>query len=106
MVTISPPTSGAASMADKETEPAPSQTEPAADSVSEREEEETVASAPVGLPQKRYYRQRAHSNPLADHSFEYPVSPEQADWSALYPPPKSPEEDDKVSKRPEKHAGL
>jgi len=21
------------------------------------------------LPQKRYYRQRAHSNPMADHSF-------------------------------------
>lgn len=21
------------------------------------------------LPQKRYYRQRAHSNPISDHSF-------------------------------------
>ena len=26
-------------------------------------------------PQKKYYRQRAHTNPLADHSFEYPVKP-------------------------------
>ena len=39
----------------------------------------------MDLPQKRYYRQRAHSNPLADHTFEYPVSPEQMDWGSLYP---------------------
>nr|CAG4644236.1 EOG090X0BSB [Lepidurus arcticus] len=37
------------------------------------------------LPQKRYYRQRAHSNPIADHCFEYPVSPSAMDWKALYP---------------------
>lgn len=24
----------------------------------------------TGLPQKRFYRQRAHSNPIADHSFD------------------------------------
>lgn len=29
-------------------------------------------------PQKKYYRQRAHTNPLADHSFDYPVKP--SDW--------------------------
>ncbi len=23
----------------------------------------------IGLPQKKFYRQRAHSNPLNDHSF-------------------------------------
>lgn len=39
----------------------------------------------MDLPQKRYYRQRAHSNPLADHTFEYPVSPEQMEWGSLYP---------------------
>ncbi|KAL0978270.1 hypothetical protein UPYG_G00168220 [Umbra pygmaea] len=39
----------------------------------------------VLMPQKRYYRQRAHSNPMADHTFEYPVSPEDMDWSQLYP---------------------
>ena len=39
----------------------------------------------VGLPQKRYYRQRAHSNPLSDHTFSYPVSPDKMDWSQLYP---------------------
>lgn len=37
------------------------------------------------LPQKKYYRQRAHSNPLADHTFDYPVSPEDMDWRKHYP---------------------
>ncbi|KAG7477402.1 hypothetical protein MATL_G00069290 [Megalops atlanticus] len=39
----------------------------------------------VTMPQKRYYRQRAHSNPMADHTFEYPVCPAEMDWSQLYP---------------------
>ncbi|XP_071399214.1 tRNA (guanine-N(7)-)-methyltransferase [Centroberyx affinis] len=39
----------------------------------------------LSMPQKRYYRQRAHSNPMADHTFEYPVCPEEMDWSQLYP---------------------
>lgn len=37
------------------------------------------------LPQKKYYRQRAHSNPLADHTFDYPVNPAAMDWKKLYP---------------------
>ena len=37
------------------------------------------------LPQKKYYRQRAHSNPLSDHSIEYPTRPEDMDWSLHYP---------------------
>ncbi|XP_077460025.1 tRNA (guanine-N(7)-)-methyltransferase [Stigmatopora argus] len=37
------------------------------------------------MPQKRYYRQRAHSNPMAHHTFEYPVCPEEMDWHTLYP---------------------
>lgn len=41
----------------------------------------------VALPQKRYYRQRAHSNPLSDHTFTYPVSPGDMDWTSLYPLP-------------------
>lgn len=24
----------------------------------------------IALPQKKFYRQRAHSNPIADHSFD------------------------------------
>eukprot|EP00124_Ichthyophonus_hoferi_P001674 Ihof_evm2s94 gene=Ihof_evmTU2s94 len=39
----------------------------------------------VDLPKKKFYRQRAHSNPLADHSFDYPVTPSLMDWSAYYP---------------------
>lgn len=37
------------------------------------------------LPQKKYYRQRAHSNPMSDHSFDYPVSPKQMNWHEYYP---------------------
>jgi len=37
------------------------------------------------LPQKRFYRQRAHTNPIADHCFQYPVCPEAMDWSPCYP---------------------
>ena len=39
----------------------------------------------MSLPQKKYYRQRAHSNPLSDHSIEYPVRPDEMDWSEHYP---------------------
>lgn len=35
-------------------------------------------------PQKKYYRQRAHSNPMADHCFDYPLSPDLMDWSTCY----------------------
>ncbi|XP_064354530.1 tRNA (guanine-N(7)-)-methyltransferase [Dromaius novaehollandiae] len=44
--------------------------------------EAAVAAAP---PQKRFYRQRAHSNPLADHTLRYPARPEDMDWAQLYP---------------------
>ncbi|XP_072308902.1 tRNA (guanine-N(7)-)-methyltransferase [Eucyclogobius newberryi] len=39
----------------------------------------------TSLPQKKFYRQRAHSNPMAHHEFDYPVCPEEMDWSALFP---------------------
>lgn len=39
----------------------------------------------MSLPQKKYYRQRAHSNPLSDHSIEYPIQPDDMDWSSHYP---------------------
>ncbi|CAH1401960.1 unnamed protein product [Nezara viridula] len=37
------------------------------------------------LPQKKYYRQRAHTNPIADHSITYPRSPAVMDWGSLFP---------------------
>jgi len=39
----------------------------------------------TSLPKKKFYRQRAHSNPMADHSFVYPPCPQKMDWSQLYP---------------------
>lgn len=45
----------------------------------------STASSISRLPQKRYFRQRAHTNPIADHSFDYPVKPDEVDWSTLYP---------------------
>jgi len=36
-------------------------------------------------PQKKNYRQRAHSNIFADHDLDYPISPKHMDWSPFYP---------------------
>ncbi|CAG8528036.1 7342_t:CDS:2 [Racocetra persica] len=36
------------------------------------------------LPQKKFFRQRAHSNPFSDHHLD-PKSPAEMDWSAHYP---------------------
>jgi tRNA (guanine-N7-)-methyltransferase len=47
--------------------------------------EEGLDMSGESLPQKRYYRQRAHTNPIADHCFEYPTTPDLVDWSELYP---------------------
>ncbi|KAL7746975.1 tRNA (guanine-N(7)-)-methyltransferase (tRNA(m7G46)-methyltransferase) [Sorochytrium milnesiophthora] len=48
-------------------------------------EADNVSTAASRLPQKRYFRQRAHANPFSDHSLEYPVSPAEMDWSKHYP---------------------
>lgn len=45
----------------------------------------SIYSSLTGLPQKRYFRQRAHSNPIADHILDYPIKPDDVDWSTLYP---------------------
>ncbi|KAF7585094.1 tRNA (guanine-N(7)-)-methyltransferase (tRNA(m7G46)-methyltransferase) [Aspergillus hancockii] len=39
----------------------------------------------VKLPQKKFYRQRAHANPFSDHQLDYPLSPAHMDWSHHYP---------------------
>ena len=37
------------------------------------------------MPKKAFYRARAHVNPLShNNAFEYPVSPGDFDWSALF----------------------
>ena len=49
----------------------------------------------MSLPQKRYYRQRAHSNPIADHCFDYPRTPQEMNWTPHYPEePEDPEAED------------
>jgi tRNA (guanine-N7-)-methyltransferase len=38
------------------------------------------------MPQKKFYRQRAHCNPLSHNdSFGYPRTHDQMDWSSFYP---------------------
>ncbi|KAL0063724.1 tRNA (guanine-N(7)-)-methyltransferase (tRNA(m7G46)-methyltransferase) [Marasmius tenuissimus] len=37
------------------------------------------------LPQKRFYRQRAHANPFSDHALDYPKSPQHMNWDTHYP---------------------
>lgn len=37
------------------------------------------------LPQKKFYRARAHSNPLSDAQFSVPISPAEVDWSSYFP---------------------
>jgi len=38
------------------------------------------------LPQKKYFRQRAHINPLGSaHVYTYPISPERMAWKAMFP---------------------
>ncbi|VDN01298.1 unnamed protein product [Thelazia callipaeda] len=36
------------------------------------------------LPRKKFYRQRAHANPISDHDFCYPVSPKQMNWEIYF----------------------
>ncbi|KAL2931083.1 hypothetical protein RDABS01_036493 [Bienertia sinuspersici] len=39
----------------------------------------------TGLPRKRFYRARAHSNPLSDSHFPVPLSPQHVDYSIHFP---------------------
>ncbi|KAF9437418.1 tRNA (guanine-N(7)-)-methyltransferase (tRNA(m7G46)-methyltransferase) [Entomortierella beljakovae] len=48
-----------------------------------RQAEETPVE--VRLPQKKYFRQRAHANVFSDHHLDYPISPVHMDWSKNFP---------------------
>ena len=39
-----------------------------------------ASQATTNLPRKRFYRARAHSNPLNDSSFDVPAHPDDASW--------------------------
>ncbi|KAH8422663.1 tRNA (guanine46-N7)-methyltransferase [Aspergillus melleus] len=43
------------------------------------------AAAATKLPQKKFFRQRAHANPFSDHQLKYPLSPAHMDWSTHFP---------------------
>ena len=52
------------------------------------QKDDAAGNAAVARPQKRFYRSRAHCNPLAyNNSFTYPVNPLAAEdiWKSLYP---------------------
>ncbi|KAK0252390.1 tRNA (guanine-N(7)-)-methyltransferase (tRNA(m7G46)-methyltransferase) [Friedmanniomyces endolithicus] len=58
------------------------------------------------MPQKKFYRQRAHANPFSDHDLMYPSSPAAMDWSQHYPafaitPPSSTPNNDPKTTTPE-----
>ncbi|KAJ6354878.1 hypothetical protein OIU77_005471 [Salix suchowensis] len=50
----------------------------------ENEANPTISKS-TGLPRKRFYRARAHSNPLSDSHFPVPISPSHVDFSLHYP---------------------
>lgn len=46
----------------------------------------TTTTIVMELPQKKYFRGRAHCNPLSHNgSFAYPAHPDVMDWSSHYP---------------------
>ncbi|KAJ5935404.1 tRNA (guanine-N(7)-)-methyltransferase [Penicillium verhagenii] len=47
--------------------------------------EQTTIDGEVKMPQKKFFRQRAHANVFSDHKLEYPRSPNHMDWSSHYP---------------------
>ncbi|KAJ5564844.1 tRNA (guanine-N(7)-)-methyltransferase [Penicillium frequentans] len=47
--------------------------------------EQTATDGEVKMPQKKFFRQRAHANVFSDHNLEYPRTPNHMDWSSLYP---------------------
>lgn len=58
------------------------------------------------LPQKKFYRQRAHANPFSDHALTYPASPDLMDWAPYYPAYIKPPEDGGGSVNEEAEGGL
>ncbi|XP_071735495.1 tRNA (guanine-N(7)-)-methyltransferase-like [Rutidosis leptorrhynchoides] len=49
------------------------------------DESNPCISKTTRLPRKRFYRARAHSNPLSDSHFPVPISPNHVEYSIHYP---------------------
>ncbi|KAJ6014651.1 tRNA (guanine-N(7)-)-methyltransferase [Penicillium herquei] len=48
-------------------------------------QDQQAADGEVKMPQKKFFRQRAHANVFSDHNLEYPLTPAHMDWSSQYP---------------------
>ncbi|XP_043703306.1 tRNA (guanine-N(7)-)-methyltransferase [Telopea speciosissima] len=53
--------------------------------MSQNNKPNTKISNSTRLPRKRFYRARAHSNPLSDSHFPVPITPLNVDYSLHYP---------------------
>ncbi|GMM36061.1 tRNA (guanine46-N7)-methyltransferase [Saccharomycopsis crataegensis] len=51
----------------------------------DKNEIEAIGDQVVVVPKKKFYRQRAHSNPFSDHRLDYPTRPEDMDWTRFFP---------------------
>lgn len=50
------------------------------------EDQQKLTNEEVSMPKKRFFRSRAHCNPLSHNdSFLYPINPQAMDWTSLYP---------------------
>ncbi|CAH1786765.1 unnamed protein product [Owenia fusiformis] len=52
-------------------------------------------TAETKLPQKKFYRQRAHCNPISDHTLDYPTCPDTMNWHQYYPDHFKPHSEDR-----------
>lgn len=53
--------------------------------MSDNKKVNTKSNNSTGLPRKRFYRARAHCNPLSDSHFPVPLTPSHVDYSLHYP---------------------
>lgn len=69
-------------------DPSPQQQEQNGETKKRTSDEISPITVDGQMPQKKFYRQRAHCNPLSHNdAFEYPLRPDLMDWSPYYPEP-------------------
>ncbi|KAJ5544905.1 tRNA (guanine-N-7) methyltransferase [Penicillium sp. DV-2018c] len=59
-------------------------------------QQEASDGSVIKMPQKKFFRQRAHANPFSDHKLNYPISPAHMDWSSHFPAFVDPDESKKT----------
>ncbi|KAI9722783.1 MAG: tRNA (guanine-N(7)-)-methyltransferase [Chrysothrix sp. TS-e1954] len=63
----------------------PEEQEPSKKKLKRDEYLDSVPQRSTKLPQKKFFRQRAHANPFSDHALTYPATPDDMDWTEHYP---------------------